>query len=317
MFKWFEEAFEGVRLELQTLIASMTHQQAMLAELLDSRQAELRLALVAESLPDVVGDAVRAAMDDHNTAMAEAYDKSHDRFRDDVERVRATTEAKVDSLQESFEKLESVIAVHDEEAEQRETVRLGTLKGSVTRQITPITDALSRLAAKLDDITARLDTPSAAASGAGQPSARIRPSRPVARTDGRRPTLRPRPPAPVPLVPPDAASAAAPARRPRPPVAPDLPPRPEPRPRLPPAPRPPRHGPRPRLVPRPRPGPQRRAAGSRASAWAPGRRRRSGRCPAGHVQPGRRQPPRQRRGRADGHLLPRPSARPPPAAEPR
>jgi hypothetical protein len=165
VFKWFEEAFEGVRLELQTLIASMTHQQAMLAELLDSRQAELRLALVAESLPDVVGDAVRAAMDDHNTAMAEAYDKSHDRFRDDVERVRATTEAKVDSLQESFEKLESVIAVHDEEAEQRETVRLGTLKGSVTRQITPITDALSRLAAKLDDITDRLDDPSPAVGG--------------------------------------------------------------------------------------------------------------------------------------------------------
>ena len=116
--------------ELQTLIASMTHQQAMLAELLDSRQAELRLALVAESLPDVVTDAVRAAMDAHNDTMAAAYDRSHDRFRDDVEEVRATTEAKVDSLHESFQKMASVIAVHDEEAEQRESMRLGTSRAA-------------------------------------------------------------------------------------------------------------------------------------------------------------------------------------------
>ena len=157
VFKWFEEAFEGVRLELQTLIASMTHQQAMLAELLDSRQAELRLALVAESLPDVVADAVQAAMDAHNDTMASAYDRSHDRFRDDVEEVGAVTAAKVDSLHEAFQKMASVIAVHDEEAEQRESMRLGTLKGSVTRQITPIAETLSHMSTMLDDLAERVD----------------------------------------------------------------------------------------------------------------------------------------------------------------
>ncbi len=178
VFKWFEEAFEGVRLELQTLIASMTHQQAMLAELLDSRQAELRLALVAESLPDIVADAVRTAMDDHTSSMAEAYERSHDHFRDDVDGVRAATEATVESLKESFGRLTSVISVHDEEAEQRETVRLGTLKGSVTRQITPLADALGRLSDKLDAIGARLDDAGrAGAVSAPAPAAAGRPAR--------------------------------------------------------------------------------------------------------------------------------------------
>ena len=191
VFKWFEEAFEGVRLELQTLIASMTHQQAMLAELLDSRQAELRLALVAESLPDVVADAVRAAMDDHNDTMAEAYDQSHDRFRDDVEAVRATTEAKVDSLHESFQKMASVIAVHDEEAEQRESMRLGTLKGSVTRQITPIAETLARMSTKLDDLAARVEEVARAAPVTPPAARRLRAARPE--HPGRPPRPRPRP----------------------------------------------------------------------------------------------------------------------------
>ena len=177
VFRWFEEAFEGVRLELQTLIGSMTHQQAMLAELLDSRQAELRLALVAESLPDVVADAVRAAMDAHNDAMAASYDRSHDRFRDDVEQVRAATAATVESLHESFQKLASVIAVHDEEAEQREAMRLGTLKGSVTRQITPIADTLARMSTMLDDLAERVDE-LAQAPAASPPAPVAAPTRP-------------------------------------------------------------------------------------------------------------------------------------------
>jgi hypothetical protein len=157
VFRWFEEAFEGVRLELQALIGSMTHQQAMLAELLDSRQAELRLALVAESLPDLVSDAVRAAMEEHTAAMAGSFDQSHERFRDDIDQIRADTADTVETLNQSFQKLSGAIAVHDEEAEQREAVRLGALKGSVTRQITPLTEALARLAAKFDALADHID----------------------------------------------------------------------------------------------------------------------------------------------------------------
>lgn len=43
---------------LGDLLSGLTRQQAMMAELLDARHAELRLAMVAESLPDSVADAV-------------------------------------------------------------------------------------------------------------------------------------------------------------------------------------------------------------------------------------------------------------------
>ncbi|MEA2900140.1 MAG: hypothetical protein QOH36_27 [Actinomycetota bacterium] len=216
VFKWFEEAFEGVRLELQTLIASMTHQQAMLAELLDSRQAELRLALVAESLPDVVADAVRAAMDAHNDTMAAAYDRSHDRFRDDVEEVRAITAAKVDSLHESFDKMASVIAVHDEEAEQRESMRLGTLKGSVTRQITPMAETLARMSTRLDDLADRMEEVAHAAP-VSPPAAASAPSRPARAPRTTSPAVAAAAPAPAPTPKPRVASArAVPPARPSP-----------------------------------------------------------------------------------------------------
>ncbi|HVF14509.1 MAG TPA: hypothetical protein VM942_07915 [Acidimicrobiales bacterium] len=137
----------------------MTHQQAMLAELLDSRQAELRLALVAESLPDLVADAVRAAMDEHTEAMAGSFDRSHERFLEDVDQIRADSAETVEALSESFQKLSGAIAVHDEEAEHREAARLSVLKGSVTRQFTPLAEAVAALAAKVDDLSEQIDAP--------------------------------------------------------------------------------------------------------------------------------------------------------------
>ena len=180
VFRWFEEAFEGVRGELQTLIGSMTHQQAMLAELLDSRQAELRLALVAESLPDIVADAIRSAMDEHTAVMAQSFDRSHDRFLDDVDQIRVATAETVESLNESFRKLAGTIAVHDEEAEQREAVRLGVIKGSVTRQVTPLAEALADLGAKIDALRAKAagSGRSTAASWAQPPGAAPAPATP-------------------------------------------------------------------------------------------------------------------------------------------
>ena len=155
VFRWFEEAFDGVRLELQTLIASMTHQQAMLAELIDSRQAELRLALVAESLPDIVADAVRAAMDAHTTPWPRPRPVPRP-FRDDVDKVQAGTAATVDSLRESFEKFLGHRRPR-RGGRAAGVARLGTLKGSVTRQITPIAETLAHMSTLLDDLTERVD----------------------------------------------------------------------------------------------------------------------------------------------------------------
>ncbi len=201
VFRWFEEAFEGVRGELQALIASMTHQQAMLAELLDSRQAELRLALVAESLPDVVADAVREAMEGHAQALIGVEGRSHQDFRTEAEQIRVTTDRAVESLATSVRKLTDAIAVHDEEAEQRESVRLGALKGSVTRQVGPIVETLAALGDKVDALAAQVEAAAEATPASVPPPA-------APRVPSRRAPVAAAPP-PVPAKPEAAAAVGA------------------------------------------------------------------------------------------------------------
>ena len=145
MFRWFEEAFVGVRSDLQTLIASMTHQQAMLAELIDSRQAELRLVLAAETLPDIVAEAVASAVDAHTEAMTESFATALGMFREEMDKAQAGTTATVDNLRETFDTFLNALAVHDEGAEKREAARLRTLKGSITRQMAPLAEAVAIL----------------------------------------------------------------------------------------------------------------------------------------------------------------------------
>lgn len=73
---------EGLKLQqsmLGELLSGLTRQQAMMAELLDARHAELRLAMVAESLPDAVTEAVTrswAANQEQLTEAAVALAKS-------------------------------------------------------------------------------------------------------------------------------------------------------------------------------------------------------------------------------------------------
>ena len=150
MFRWFEEAFVGVRSDLQTLIASMTHQQAMLAELIDSRQAELRLVLAAETLPDIVADAVASAVDAHTEAMTESFSTALGAFREEMDKAQAGTNATVDNLRETFDTFLNALAVHDEGAEKREAARLRTLKGSITRQMAPLAEAVAMLTAQAE-----------------------------------------------------------------------------------------------------------------------------------------------------------------------
>ena len=150
MFRWFEEAFVGVRSDLQTLIASMTHQQAMLAELIDNRQAELRLVLAAETLPDIVADAVATAMSAHTDAMTESFSDALGTFREEMDKTQAGTAATVDSLRDTFDTFLNALAVHDEGAEKREAARLRTVKGSITRQLAPLAEAVALLNAQAE-----------------------------------------------------------------------------------------------------------------------------------------------------------------------
>jgi hypothetical protein len=66
---------DGLRLQqsmLGDLLSGLTRQQAMMAELLDARHAELRLAMVAESLPDSVGEAVTKSFAANQEQLTEA-----------------------------------------------------------------------------------------------------------------------------------------------------------------------------------------------------------------------------------------------------
>ncbi|HUQ63688.1 MAG TPA: hypothetical protein VM121_08040 [Acidimicrobiales bacterium] len=57
---------------LGELLSGLTRQQAMMAELLDARHAELRLAMVAESLPDSVAEAVTKSFAANQEELTEA-----------------------------------------------------------------------------------------------------------------------------------------------------------------------------------------------------------------------------------------------------
>ncbi len=105
------------------------------------------------------------------------------------------------SPQRVVPRLADTIAVHDEEAEQRETVRLGTLKGSVTRQISPLAEALADLGARIDALAAQStrSSPAVRRPSHGSAPSLAAPASPHRAGPGRRPPAAPPPHRPPPL----------------------------------------------------------------------------------------------------------------------
>jgi hypothetical protein len=105
---------EGLKLQqsmLGELLTGLTRQQAMMAELLDSRHAELRLAMVAESLPEAVIEAVAkswAANQEQLTEAAVALAKSiglEGAVTKAIRQVEARADARFEEYCERQEKL--------------------------------------------------------------------------------------------------------------------------------------------------------------------------------------------------------------------
>jgi hypothetical protein len=105
---------EGLKLQqsmLADLLTGLTRQQAMMAELLDARHAELRLAIVAESLPDSVRDAVTSSFSANEERMAETALKLAESIgmdaaiTDALRRVSEWSEERFDELATRQEKL--------------------------------------------------------------------------------------------------------------------------------------------------------------------------------------------------------------------
>lgn len=172
---WFDGAFENLREELRSLSSGMTQQEAMVAELLDTRQGELRLVLVAEALPDLVAESVRQAMADHLAGLTESFDSAMGQFRIELKRVKKSTDAAIDSLRETvtgaIAEVNATVAAQTSELQETEAARARAIKAAVTRQVTPLVTALEESSARVDAdlglLSRKLDRMAAAVEKAG------------------------------------------------------------------------------------------------------------------------------------------------------
>lgn len=146
ILQWFEDAFDELRNELHALASTVTRQQAMLAELLDSREAELRVVMVAESLPELVGEAAAKALADQSDGLAEVVADSLDDLRASMAAADVSSVAVMDGMRELLRRVELTAEVNAEEARHEGAARLEALKGSVGRQLKPVTAAITEIA---------------------------------------------------------------------------------------------------------------------------------------------------------------------------
>jgi hypothetical protein len=146
ILQWFEDAFDELRNELHALASTVTRQQAMLAELLDSRDAELRVVMVAESLPELVGEAAAKALTDQSDGLAEVVADSLDDFRASMAAADLSSVAVMDGMRELLRRVEVTAEINAEEARYEGAARLEALKGAFGRQLTPVTAAITEIA---------------------------------------------------------------------------------------------------------------------------------------------------------------------------
>ncbi|MGI8806328.1 MAG: hypothetical protein ACR2KK_00455 [Acidimicrobiales bacterium] len=150
VLQWFEDAFDDLRNELHAVVSSVTRQQAMLAELLDSREAELRVVMVAESLPELAGEAAAKALADQSDGLAEIVAASLDDFRATMLASELSGTAVMDGMRELLRRVEVTAEVNVEEARLDGIARLDALKASVGRQLRPVSAAVAELAAHME-----------------------------------------------------------------------------------------------------------------------------------------------------------------------
>nr|MDQ3642679.1 hypothetical protein [Actinomycetota bacterium] len=150
ILQWFEDAFDELRNELHAVATTVTRQQAMLAELLDSREAELRVVMVAESLPEMAGEAAAKALADQSDGLAEILATILDDLRASMRASDLSSVAVMDGMRELLRRVEVTAEVNTEEARLEGSSRLEALKASVGRQIRPLTAAVAEVAAYID-----------------------------------------------------------------------------------------------------------------------------------------------------------------------
>jgi hypothetical protein len=150
VLRWFEDAFDQLRNELHAVVSGVTRQQAMLAELLDSREAELRVVMLAESLPELAGEAAAKALNDQQDSLADEVAATLDEFRASLRAADLSTTAVMDGMRELLRRVEVTAEANAEDARLEGDARLESLKRSVGRQLKPVTAAVSELSAYME-----------------------------------------------------------------------------------------------------------------------------------------------------------------------
>jgi hypothetical protein len=155
VLQWFEDAFDELRNELHAVVSTVTRQQAMLAELLDSREAELRVVVVAESLPELAGEAAAKALANESGGLAEVVAGYLDDFRQAVDVQERSTVSVMDRMRELIQRMELTAEVNAEDARLEGAARLESLKTSVARQLRPVAADIAALAEEIEAVQER------------------------------------------------------------------------------------------------------------------------------------------------------------------
>jgi hypothetical protein len=155
VLQWFEDAFDELRNELHAVVSTVTRQQAMLAELLDSREAELRVVLVAESLPELAGEAAAKALANESGGLADMVAGYLDDFRTAVDAQERSNASVMDHMRELLQRIEATAEWQAEDARTEGDDRLEALKASVARQLRPVAADVAALAAEVEAVQER------------------------------------------------------------------------------------------------------------------------------------------------------------------
>jgi hypothetical protein len=155
VLQWFEDAFDELRNELHAVVSTVTRQQAMLAELLDSREAELRVVLVAESLPELAGEAAAKALAGESGGLADMVAGYLEDFRTAVEAQERSNASVMDHMRELLQRIEATAEWQSEDARVEGDARLDALKASVARQLRPVAADVAALAAEVEAVQER------------------------------------------------------------------------------------------------------------------------------------------------------------------
>jgi DNA polymerase III gamma/tau subunit len=118
----------------------------MLAELLDAREAELRVVMVAESLPELAGEAAAKAVAEQADGLADVVGDTLDDFRAAVRAADLSSVAVMDGMRELLRRVEVTAEINVEDARLDGAARLEALKASVGRQLRPVTAAMTEIA---------------------------------------------------------------------------------------------------------------------------------------------------------------------------